>query len=208
MTDLRSNLRSKVFVLLYIILLIVLFAWGTRYRSSWLYGGRMWFDGAGNLQVPYNLVVHGKYGSNPTGKLSGQRPSNIKEFNPITTTGPAVLLPIAGLYSLKQSPIVRSGRQFVFWCLVFCMLFMTGYVVYRTRNPVPGILMAYLISRFPNIKVWNHVSNEVLGEAPGVAYFCLGTAFVYCIPHKRLILLFVGGLAFGCAIQSLSLIHI
>ncbi|MGB4136599.1 MAG: hypothetical protein WA971_08540, partial [Microbacterium sp.] len=85
---------------------------------------RFWEDEAFNITVPLNLL-HG-LGYTSDGTLSG---SMLSPFDPRISTGPAVLLPVAGVLATGIDPVI--GARLV--PLGYWMLLLAGLAVLGVR---------------------------------------------------------------------------
>ncbi|OZB83877.1 hypothetical protein, partial [Microbacterium sp. 13-71-7] len=83
---------------------------------------RFWEDEAFNLTVPRNLVAGLGYASD--GALSG---STLTPFDPRISTGPVVLLPVAGVLALGVDPVIGARLvPLAFWVLLLIGLGVLG----------------------------------------------------------------------------------
>jgi hypothetical protein len=122
--------------------------------------GYVGFDEAVNLQMPVNLVQHGKYGTTYQGG---------KIFDPVITTGPTVLLPIALSFAVFGVGILQARLViFLFW-LIFILLF--SLITYRFGGWL-SMLLAVIWSAF--LPFILDFGLKVMGEIPGMAFLLIG----------------------------------
>ncbi|MBS1907883.1 MAG: hypothetical protein JST33_15275 [Actinobacteria bacterium] len=83
---------------------------------------RFWEDEAFNLTVPRNLIAGLGYTSD--GTLSG---STLTPFDPRISTGPTVLLPVAGVLALGADPVIGARLvPLAYWVLLLAGLAVLG----------------------------------------------------------------------------------
>ncbi|MBS1674517.1 MAG: hypothetical protein JSS74_11190, partial [Actinobacteria bacterium] len=83
---------------------------------------RFWEDEAFNLTVPRNLLAGLGYTSD--GTLSG---SHLTPFDPRISTGPTVLLPVAGVLALGADPVIGARLvPLAYWVLLLVGLAVLG----------------------------------------------------------------------------------
>jgi hypothetical protein len=136
--------------------LLVLMATGAVYAFT----GYVGFDEAFNLQMPANLVRHGEYATT----YQGGQP-----FDPVITTGPTVLLPIALSFEIFGIGIVPARLIVVLFWLVFVVLLSA--TAYRLGGWL-SMLLVLIWSTFLPFSL--DVGLKVMGEIPAMAFLLLG----------------------------------
>lgn len=152
----------------------------------------LYFDEAFNLQVPLNLALAGKYQT-----WYGEP----KPFNYHITTGPTVLLPVAGMFLLfGPNPIaarlVMTGYflLFLYVCWKFCCRLLQ-----ESAHRLFALACAFLVI-IPELLLY---SARVLGELPAVALFLAGTLVVERQrDHGSRWHAFAGGVLLGLAVLT------
>ncbi|QKJ20231.1 hypothetical protein [Microbacterium hominis] len=151
---------------------------------------RLWEDEAFNLTVPRNLVAGLGYSSD--GTLSG---STITPFDVRISTGPALLLPIAGLLAIGIDP-VYGGRAIavLFWIALVAGLWIIGRGV---AGPWGGLVAASTPLAVNANGLPSPVQGpaDVLGEIPAAALIVWAAVAARRRP-------WLGGLLLGLAVQA------
>lgn len=154
---------------------------------------RLWEDEAYNLSVPLDLARGLGYAS--SGLLTTGQPD---PFDVRISTGPVVLLPIAGAVAAGIDPVV-AGRlvMALFAVLLAAALFLVGR---RVAGPWGGLLAAAAPLGFDASALPSPIQapTDVLGEYPAAAFLVL--AFLFLLRRPAL-----AGLFLGLAIQSKTL---
>ena len=147
------------------------------------FNGYVEFDEGVNLQVPQNIYAHHIYSTNYNGG---------RTFDPIISTGPTVLLPVAVSYFIANSTSVELGRL-VMAFYVLLMLLGAWFLSRALYGNLAGLLITILLGCIPLLA---NFGIAVLGEIPAVFYCWIGILFLY---HKKMNL---AGLFIGLAILT------
>ncbi|MCD2444218.1 hypothetical protein LQ757_18200 [Agromyces sp. SYSU K20354] len=151
---------------------------------------RLWEDEAFNLTVPLNLLRGLGYSSD--GTLSG---STITPFDVRISTGPVVMLPIAGLLALGIEPVL-AGRLvgLLGWILLLGSLWLIGR---RLGGRWAGLVAAAVPLAYAADPLPSPIQTpiDVLGEVTAAGL--LAAALV--VLHRRP---WLAGLLVGLAIQT------
>lgn len=150
---------------------------------------RLWEDEAFNLTVPVNLVAGLGYTSD--GTLSG---SELTLFDVRISTGPVMLLPVAGLIALGIDPVV-AGR--VVATVGYAGLLAAVALVGHRLGGRWAALVAVAIPLAFETGAWPspiQTPADVLGEVTAAAFLAAALLFV----HRRP---WLAGLLLGLAIQ-------
>ena len=143
------------------------------------------FDEAFNLQIPANLVQHGEYGTTYDG---GQL------FDPVITTGPTVLLPIAAIFKLFGVGIISARLITYLYCAIAILLL--AWISYKLAGWLATLMVVAFVSFLPNFFEFGF---KVMGEIPGIVFFLIG---MLAISRNKG---FLGGLLLGLsALTKLS----
>ena len=160
------------------IALMVLMAVGAVYTLTSYVG----FDEAFNLQIPANLARRGEYATT----YQGGQP-----FDPVITTGPTVLLPIALSFDVFGVGIGQArGIVFLFW-LTFVVLL--SLIAYRLGGWL-SMLLVLIWSAFLPFSF--EFGLKVMGEIPAVAFFLLG---LWALSKDKA---FMGAMLLSCAVVT------
>ena len=150
---------------------------------------RLWEDEAFNLTVPVNLVAGLGYTSD--GTLSG---SELTLFDVRISTGPVMLLPLAGLIALGIDPVI-AGR--VVATVGYAGLLAAVALVGHRLGGRWAALVAVAIPLAFETGAWPspiQTPADVLGEVTAAAFLAAALLFV----HRRP---WLAGLLLGLAIQ-------
>lgn len=150
---------------------------------------RLWEDEAFNLTVPMNLVAGLGYTSD--GILSG---SELTTFDVRISTGPVMLLPVAGLIALGIDPVV-AGRAVA--AIGYAGLLTALALVGRRLGGRWAALVAVALPLAFETGAWPSPIQspvDVLGEVTAAAFLAAALVFV----HRRP---WLAGLLIGLAIQ-------
>jgi hypothetical protein len=151
---------------------------------------RLWEDEAFNLTVPINLVAGLGYTSD--GTLSG---SELTPFDVRISTGPTLLLPIAGLVALGVDPVF-AGRALA--AMAYLALLAALALIGRRLGGRWAALVAVAIPlAFETSAVPSPIQTpvDILGEVTAAALLAAALVFV----HRRP---WLAGLLLGFAIQA------
>ncbi|GAB6859037.1 hypothetical protein [Microbacterium xylanilyticum] len=151
---------------------------------------RFWEDEAFNLTVSRNLVAGLGYTSD--GALSG---STLTPFDPRISTGPVVLLPVAGVLALGADPVI--GARLV--PLAYWVLLLIGCAVLGRRLAGrPGALVAAALPlAFNTADSVSPIQGpaDLLGEIAAAALLVWA---LIVLPRRA----WLAGLLFGLAVQA------
>ena len=153
--DAALSMRSAGVVVAWIALMIFI-AIGATYAFT----GYVGFDEAFNLQIPTNLAQNGEYGTT----YQGGQP-----FDPVITTGPTVLLPIALSFAIFGVGIVPA-RLVIFLLWVTFSLLLSA-IAYRLGGWL-SMLLILIWSAF--LPFFHDFGLKVMGEIPAMAFLLLG----------------------------------
>ncbi|MEI5583403.1 MULTISPECIES: hypothetical protein [unclassified Agromyces] len=150
---------------------------------------RLWEDEAFNLTVPLNLVQGLGYTSD--GTLSG---SELATFDVRISTGPVMLLPIAGLVALGVDPVL-AGRAVA--TLGYAgLLAALALVGHRLGGRWAALVAVSIPLAFETAAMPSPIQTpaDILGEVTAAAFLAAALLFV----HRRP---WLAGLLLGLAIQ-------
>ncbi|GAA2899854.1 hypothetical protein [Microbacterium esteraromaticum] len=151
---------------------------------------RFWEDEAFNLTVPLNLLAGLGYSSD--GALSG---STITPFDARISTGPAVLLPVAGMLLFGGDPVISARLvPVMFWSLLIAGLAVLGA---RVGGRWAALLGAAAPLAFNGLGSISPIQGpaDLLGEIPAAALLVWALIAVRKRP-------WLAGLLVGLAIQA------
>lgn len=151
---------------------------------------RLWEDEAFNLTVPINLVAGLGYTSD--GTLSG---SELTPFDVRISTGPVLLLPIAGLVALGIDPVI-AGRALATLAYLG-LLGALALIGHRLGGRWAALVAVALPVAFETSAVPSPIVTpaDILGEVTAAAFLAAALLFV----HRRP---WLAGLLLGLAIQA------
>jgi len=151
---------------------------------------RFWEDEAFNLTVPLNLLAGLGYSSD--GALSG---SMITPFDARISTGPTVLLPVAGVLLLGGDPVLGARLvPMAFWVLLIGGLVLLGR---RVAGRWAALLAALAPLAFNTTEGISPIQGpaDLLGEIPAAALLVWALIAVQRRP-------WVAGVLVGLAVQA------
>ncbi len=151
---------------------------------------RLWEDEAFNLTVPINLVRGLGYASD--GTLSG---STLTPFDVRISTGPVILVPVAGLLALGVDPVL-AGRL-VATLAYLGLLVALGLVGRRLGGRWAALVAMAVPLAFETAALPSPIQTpaDVLGEVAAAAFLAAALLFA----HRRP---WLAGLLVGLAIQT------
>lgn len=144
--------------------------------------GYVGFDEGFNLQMPVNLALHGKYGTTYQG---GQL------FDPVITTGPTVLLPIALSFDVFGVGILQARLVVFLYWLIFIVLF--SVITYRLGGWLSMLLAVIWFAFLPFILDFG---LKVMGEIPGMVFLLIG---LWALSKNKP---FLGAMLLGCSVLT------
>jgi hypothetical protein len=134
-------------------------------------GAPVGFDEAYVAQSPWNLALGNGYASFDWQFGDGYRP-----FDTLTSTGPAVLLPVAAVFAVFGVGVVQlRATMLVFLALLVAATFLVGRRVagrWAGLVAVVAVLALDLRYDFPYTATWSLVDG--LGELPAAAFLLTG----------------------------------
>jgi hypothetical protein len=162
----------------------VVVAWSSLTRTA------LWEDEAFNLTVPRNLLDGLGYTSD--GTLSG---STLTPFDPRISTGPVVLVPIAGLLALGADLVV--GARLIPLAYYAALLVAVGLIGRRLGGRWGALAAVAVPLLFTAASPPSPIQgpSDVLGEIPAAALLAWATVVVRRRP-------WLAGLLLGLAIQA------
>jgi hypothetical protein len=151
---------------------------------------RFWEDEAFNLTVPRNLLAGLGYTSD--GTLSG---STLTPFDPRISTGPVVLLPVAGVLALGVDPVI--GARLV--PLAYWVLLLVGCAVLgrRVAGRFGALVAVALPLAFNTAESVSPIQGpaDLLGETAAAAFIVWA---LIALPRRA----WLAGLLLGLAVQA------
>lgn len=162
-----------------IAILILLFS---AIAAAYVLSGHVEFDEGFNLQIPASLLNKGSYSTTYDGG---------KDFDPVITTGPTVLLPIYILFRVFNIGLYQA--RFVMLFYFIGMLLATLYVSKKLNGAAGSIISLILLGSIPFIF---YFGLRVLGEIPAVFFLLIGLIF---LERGRAI---VSGIFFGLSVLT------
>lgn len=151
---------------------------------------RFWEDEAFNLTVPRNLLDGLGYASD--GALSG---STVTPFDPRISTGPVVLLPVAGLLATGMDPVLAARLvPLAYWVLLLSGLAVLGRMI---GGRWASLLAVAVPLAFTASAGYSPIQGpaDLLGEIPAAA---LVVWALIVLPRRA----WLAGLLVGLAIQA------
>jgi 4-amino-4-deoxy-L-arabinose transferase-like glycosyltransferase len=125
--------------------------------------GEVNFDEGFNLQIPVNLIEHGSYSTSYNGSIP---------FDPEITTGPTVLLPIAGVFGLFGIGLYQARIVMLIYFLL--MLLSAYFLSNKLFGRLGAVITLILIVSFRDLF---YLGLKVLGEVPAVFFLLTGIIF-------------------------------
>lgn len=158
------------------------------------YAPRTWFDEGSHLHVPKTIVQHGVYAD-----ISSE---GYRYHGPTIGIGPTIMLPVALVFKFFGIGLMQGRLVIAGYLLVALVAF---YFLARQRFGRLSALLAVTIllaSRTLNYDGMIEYGRQVLGEAPGLAFFFLGIlawlgALRASVPRRQRLLSILAGLGFG-----------
>jgi hypothetical protein len=154
-----------------------------------------WFDEGIFLQTSKNLALTNRYGI--------QSSEGFRYYDPIITTGPTVIVPIAILFKFFGAHLLW-GRAVI---LIFSLLFVTIFFI--ITDSLFGLKSAIIASLllFSSTALLDDIygsfiglSRMVMGELPAMFFLLLGSYLWFrSISENRMIPLLGSGMLFGLA---------
>ena len=151
---------------------------------------RFWEDEAFNLTVPRNLVAGLGYTSD--GALSG---STLTPFDPRISTGPVVLLPVAGMLALGMDPVIGARLvPLAYWVLLLVGLAVLGR---RLSGRFGALIAVALPLAFNTADSVSPIQGpaDLLGETTAAALIVWA---LIVLPRRA----WLAGLLLGLAVQA------
>lgn len=151
---------------------------------------RFWEDEAFNLTVPRNLLAGLGYTSD--GTLSG---STLTPFDPRISTGPTVLLPVAGVLALGADPVIGARLvPLAYWVLLLAGLGVLGR---RLAGRFGALIAVALPLAFNTAGSVSPIQGpaDLLGEIAAAALIVWA---LVALPRRA----WLAGLLLGLAVQA------
>lgn len=117
------------------------------------------FDEAINLQVPVSLATAGEYRTHY---------QYARRFDPKITSGPTILLPIAGIFRLFGIGLVQS--RVISWFYFMLMIWGLVTITIRLANTWAAVVAALLVILLPELFFFG---LRTLGEIPALFFFLI-----------------------------------
>jgi len=162
-----------------LVILIILFS---AIAVAYVLFGHVEFDEGFNLQIPASLISRGSYSTTYDGG---------KDFDPVITTGPTVLLPIYIVFLILEIGLYQS--RFIILLYFVGMLLTVLYVSNKLSGVIGSVYSLLLLGSLPLIF---YFGLRILGEVPAVFFFLLGLIF---LERGRS---FIGGIFFGMSVLT------
>ena len=165
-----------------------------------------WYDEGINLQVPKNLVMFGKYGI--------QSSEGVRLFDPLVSTGPTVLLPIALSFKLFGIGLVQARTVMViFAMLALISVYVLTTHIFDVKTAFVALLLILPIPYFSDdvSASFLGLSRMALGEVPNLFFVIMGCLLYFKASDQNSLSLLLGaGVFFGLSIitkeQSLLIV--
>ncbi|MFZ5917179.1 MAG: ArnT family glycosyltransferase [Chloroflexota bacterium] len=154
---------------------------------------RTWWDEGKFIQIPSNLVVHGKYAT-----LSSE---GFRMFS-VYGTGPAVFLPMAAFFKLFGIGLLQARLVMVsFGLLAVVAFFAVARQLYGERVALVAGFLLVLVVYDPFTSLL-YLERQVLGEVPAFCYLMIGLTIWVRQEKARWPSLLLSGLFWGLAVLA------
>ena len=151
---------------------------------------RFWEDEAFNLTVPRNLLAGLGYASD--GTLSG---STLTPFDPRISTGPVVLLPVAGVLVLGVDPVIGARLvPLAYWVLLLAGLGVLGRRLVGRFGALVAVVLPLAFNTADSVSPIQGPA-DLLGE---IAAAALVVWALIVLPRRA----WLAGLLLGLAVQA------
>lgn len=151
---------------------------------------RFWEDEAFNLTVPRNLLAGLGYASD--GALSG---STLTPFDPRISTGPVVLLPVAGVLALGADPVIGARLvPLAYWVLLLAGLGVLGRRIAGRFGALIAVALPLAFNTADSVSPIQGPA-DLLGE---IAAAALVVWALVVLPRRA----WLAGLLLGLAVQA------
>ncbi|WP_251445587.1 hypothetical protein [Microbacterium sp. USTB-Y] len=151
---------------------------------------RLWEDEAFNLTVPRNLVAGLGYTSD--GTLSG---STLTPFDPRISTGPVVLLPVAGVLMLGMDPVIGARLvPLASWVLLLAGCAVLGRRLAGRSGALVAVALPLAFNTAESVSPIQGPA-DLLGEIPAAALLVWA---LIVLPRRS----WLAGLLLGLAVQA------
>ena len=186
-------MKTKIIALLLIILFAaVVFSYNL---SHW---PMIWYDEGLHLQAAKNLAISGRYGINST--------EGFRVFDPLITTGPTVLVPIALIFKLFGIHLLWARAVIVLYALlvVFAYFLVAEKLFNLNTAIVASLLLITLSASLDDISgSFLALSRMVMGEVPALFWMLIGSYFWFRhLSKEGYVALTVAGFCFGLAVVT------
>ncbi|MFB7843156.1 hypothetical protein [Microbacterium sp. NPDC056052] len=151
---------------------------------------RFWEDEAFNLTVPRNLLAGLGYASD--GTLSG---STLTPFDPRISTGPVVLLPVAGVLALGVDPVIGARLvPLAYWVLLLVGLGVLGRRLAGRFGALAAVVLPLAFNTADSVSPIQGPA-DLLGEIAAAAFIVWA---LIVLPRRT----WLAGLLLGLAVQA------
>jgi len=151
---------------------------------------RFWEDEAFNLTVPRNLLAGFGYASD--GALSG---STLTPFDPRISTGPVVLLPVAGVLALGADPVIGARLvPLAYWVLLLAGLGVLGRRIAGRFGALIAVALPLAFNTAGSVSPIQGPA-DLLGEIAAAAFVVWA---LIVLPRRA----WLAGLLLGLAVQA------
>ena len=124
-----------------------------------------WFDEGSHLMVPKSVVRYGVYADYDS--------AGFRYFGATLGVGPTVLLPIAAVFKLFGVGLVQA--RLVMACYLVLAVVAFHRLARRLAGDGAALIASALLVLAPGVGTLEF-GRQVLGEAPGLLFLCLGMA--------------------------------
>lgn len=126
------------------------------------------YDEFFNLQIPKNFAINGHYAT--------YYDLEYHLFDPMITTGPSVLLPIAMIFKMSGNYLIARYIMLGFFIMVCIFIYIVSKNFFGEKLAILSIFSLLFIPLSNSVKV--------LGEIPSTLYFLIGIYFLIIIEKK------------------------
>jgi hypothetical protein len=144
--------------------------------------GEVDFDEGFNLQIPASLIKQGSYSTTYDGG---------RDFDPVITTGPTVLLPIFALFKMLNIGLYEA--RFVMFLYFLGMILSVLFVSNKLGGTLGSITSLILLGSLPLIF---YFGLRIFGEIPAILFLLLG---IIALERGRL---FISGIFIGMSVLT------
>jgi hypothetical protein len=156
---------------------------------------KVWFDEGYKLNAAYTLATEHVYG---TQSVEGLHP-----FDPLISTGPADIVPIALSFALFGAGVLQARLVIVLYAIL--ALVSLYFIAEYLYGPVRALIFSLVVLAAPSIQGINFamLGRQVLGEIPALAFILLGLWMAFISWETRKVRFSViSGFAMGLGLLS------